>query len=442
MRLAEHRYRTVTAVRGPLLFLERVFAARLGEQVVIVAPDDRQLDGEVLKIDGDHVVVQVFADTLGLDAERTQVRFADVVRRAPLGDGCFGRVFDGSFRPRDGLPMYMAERWQAVSGVPINPVARAHPEEFIETGISVIDGLNTLVKGQKLPIFTCSGLPARELTGQLLRQARLAEAERFVLVFVALGLTHFDYHHYAQTLQEVAARYVAFVNLADEPVIERLLAPRLGLTVAEDLAFEQGLDVLVIIADMANYCDALREVATAREELPSRRGYPGHMYSDLASLYERAGRLRGRPGSVTMLPVVTMPEDDITHPIADLTGYITEGQIVLSRQLHQLGIFPPIDVLPSLSRLMNRGIGARHTRADHRELAGRLYRAYAQGRELRRLEAVVGREGLLAGDCRLLDFATRFEREFVHQGAARRTVGETLDLGAILLAEFEGEAPC
>lgn len=442
MRLAEHRYRTVAAVRGPLLFLERIFAARIGEVVTITPPDGRQIAGEVLKIDADTVVVQVFGDSIGLDTDRTVVSFADVVRRAPLGQGCLGRVFDGSFRPRDGLPMFIPEDWQPVSGAPINPVARAHPEEFIETGISAIDGLNTLVKGQKLPVFTCAGLPARELTEQLLRQARLPSGGPFVLVFVALGLTHFEYQHYAQTLRELTGEYVAFVNLADEPVVERLLAPRLGLTVAEDLAFGRGHDVLVIVADMANYCDALREVATAREELPGRRGYPGHMYSDLASLYERAGRLRGRPGSVTMLPVVTMPEDDITHPIPDLTGYITEGQLVLSRQLHQLGVFPPIDILPSLSRLMNQGIGARHTRADHRELAGRLYRAYAKGRELRRLEAVVGREGLLEDDRRLLDFTTRFEQAFIHQGGTRRTVIETLDLGLALLAEFEQGSPC
>ncbi len=442
MRLAEHRYRTITAVRGPLLFLNRIFAARLGELVTIVAPDGRSLDGEVLKIDRDTVVVQVFGDTAGLDTDRTVVSFADVVRQAPLGTGCLGRIFDGSFRPRDGLPMYVPETWQPVSGAPINPVARAHPEEFIETGISAIDGLNTLVKGQKLPVFSCAGLPARELTEQLLRQARLPDGGPFVLVFIALGLTHFEYHGYAQTLQSMTGQFVAFVNLADEPVIERLLAPRLGLTVAEDLAFKRGLDVLVIVADMANYCDALREVATAREELPGRRGYPGHMYSDLASLYERAGRLRDRPGSVTMLPVVTMPEDDITHPIPDLTGYITEGQIVLSRQLHQLGVFPPIDVLPSLSRLMNHGIGEQHTRADHRALAGQLYRAYAKGRELRRLEAVVGREGLLEEDRRMLDFTTRFEQAFIHQGGARRTVGETIDLGARLLHEFAAEGTC
>ena len=442
MRLAEHRYRTVAAVRGPLLFLERIFAARLGEAVTIVAPDGRRIAGEVLKISGETVVVQVLGETYGLDTAATCVAFSDAVRRAPVGDGCLGRIFDGSFRPRDGLPMFVAERSLSIGGTPLNPVARAHPEEFIETGISAIDALNTLVKGQKLPVFTCTGLPARELTEQLLRQARLPDGGPFVLVFVALGLTHFEYQHYAQTLAELSGDYVAFVNLADEPVVERLQAPRLALTVAEELAFTYGHDVLVIIADMANYCDALREVATAREELPGRRGYPGHMYSDLATLYERAGRLRDRRGSVTMLPVVTMPEDDITHPIADLTGYITEGQIVLSRQLHQFGIFPPIDVLPSLSRLMNHGIGAGRTRADHRDLAGRLYRAYAKGRELRRLEAVVGRDGLLEEDRRMLDFASEFEHRFIHQAVARRTVAESLDLGARLLDELAAAGPC
>ena len=348
MRLAEHQYHSVSAVRGPLIFLEKVFAARLGELVRIDAPDGRALTGEVLKIFGDQVLVQVFGGTHGLDTRQTTVSFSDAVMRAPLGAGVLGRVFDGSFRPIDGLPMFIPEFRQPVIGAPINPVARAHPEEFIETGFSTIDGLNTLVKGQKLPIFTCAGLPAREMTDQILRQARLPDGGPFVLVFVALGLTHFEYQFYHQTLEHMQSRFVAFVNLADDPVVERLLAHRLALTVAEDLAFRQEMDVLVIITDMTNYCDALREISTAREELPGRRGYPGHMYSDLASLYERAGRIHGRKGSVTLLPTVTMPEDDITHPIPDLTGYITEGQLVLSRELHQKGIYPPVDVLPSL----------------------------------------------------------------------------------------------
>jgi len=436
MRLSEHAYRTVSALRGPLLFLEQVFAARIGELVKIVAPDGRQMDGEVLTADGDRVVVQVYGETQGLDRDRTEVILQDAVKQAPLGQGLLGRIFDGSFAPRDGMPMFIPELWAPISGAPMNPVAREHPEEMIETGLSCIDGLNTLVKGQKLPIFSCSGLPARELTDQLLSHCRLPGGGPFVVVFVSIGLTHFEYLYYLETLARMENRFVAFVNLADDPVVERLLAPRLGLTVAEDLAFRCGMDVLVIMADMTNYCDALREIATAREELPGRRGYPGHMYSDLASLYERAGRIHGREGSITMLPVVTMPEDDITHPIPDLTGYITEGQIVLSRELHQKGIFPPVDVLPSLSRLMQNGIGAGRTREDHQGVVNLLYRAYAKGCDLRRLEAVVGREGMLAEDQKMLDFADRFEVDFIHQGEQRRTVGDTLDLGKQLLGEF------
>ena len=437
MRLSEQAYRTVSALRGPLLFLEHVFAVRIGELVRIIAPDGRRLDGEVLRAEGDRVVVQVYGETQGLDLDRTEVILQDTVKKAPLGKDVLGRVFDGSYRPRDDLPMFIPERWAPISGAPMNPIARQHPEEMIETGLSCIDGLNTLVKGQKLPIFSCSGLPARELTDQVLSQARLPGGGSFVVVFVAIGLTHFEYAYYRETLARMANRFVAFVNLADDPVVERLLAPRLSLTVAEDLAFRCGMDVLVIMSDMTNYCDALREISTAREELPGRRGYPGHMYSDLASLYERAGRIHGREGSVTMLPVVTMPEDDITHPIPDLTGYITEGQIVLSRELHQKGIFPPVDVLPSLSRLMQDGIGPGRTREDHREVVNRLYRAYAKGCDLRRLEAVVGREGMLAEDQKMLDFADRFETDFVHQGAQRRTVDETLDLGGRLLKDFK-----
>ncbi len=436
MRLSEHAYQTVSALRGPLLFLEQTFAARIGELVTIISPEGRRMDGEVLKVDGGQVLIQVYGETQGLDCERTLVVLQDTVKQAPLGDGVLGRVFDGSFVPRDQLPMFIPERWAPISGAPMNPVAREHPEEMIETGISCIDGLNTLVKGQKLPIFSCAGLPARELTDQLLSQARLPGGGPFVVVFVAVGLTHFEYTYYRETLAGMEDRFVAFVNLADDPVVERLLAPRLGLTVAEDLGFRCGMDVLVIMADMTNYCDALREIATAREELPGRRGYPGHMYSDLASLYERAGRVHGRSGSVTILPVVTMPEDDITHPIPDLTGYITEGQIVLSRELHQKGIFPPVDVLPSLSRLMQNGIGPGQTRDDHRDLVNRLYRAYAKGCDLRRLEAVVGRDGMLEEDRKILDFADRFEADFVHQGDQRRSIDGTLDCGKQLLADF------
>jgi V/A-type H+-transporting ATPase subunit B len=440
MRLAEHSYRTIATIRGPLLFLEEVFAPRLGEAVRIVYPDGSTLDGEVLRIEEKTVLVEVFGETRGLDREHTAVIFSDAVKQAPLSPACIGRIFDGSFRPRDGAPMYIAERWAPVTGAPINPAARARPEQFIETGFAVIDGLNTLVKGQKLPIFSCAGLPSREIAAGILRQARLVDGGDFIVVFVALGLTYHNYAYYLGILEEMGGGFVAFANLADDPVVERLLAPRLALAVAEYLAFDRGMDVLVVITDMVNYCDALREVSSAREELPGRRGYPGYLYSDLASIYERAGRIKGREGSVTMLPVVTMPEDDITHPIPDLTGYITEGQIVLSRELHRRGIFPPVDVLPSLSRLMQQGIGAGRTREDHRQIANRLYQAYAKGRDLRKLEAIVGREGLPPRERQMLAFAESFEARFVHQ-EGRRTIGESLDTGLTLLQEFEGEGP-
>jgi V/A-type H+-transporting ATPase subunit B len=370
--------------------------------------------------------------------DRTRVVFTDAIKRVPLSPEIIGRVCNGSFEPKDGMPLYIPELWKPITGSPMNPAARARPEDFIETGFSPIDGLNTLVRGQKLPIFSAAGLPSKEVVGGILRNARLAKAERkFVVVFAALGLTFHEYSFYLNVLQEMQSGFVAFVNMADEPVMERLLAPRFALTVAEYLAFDKGMDVLVIITDMTNYCDALREISTAREELPGRRGYPGYMYSDLASLYERAGRIYGLEGSVTMLPVVTMPEDDITHPIPDLTGYITEGQIVLSRELHQKGIFPPMDVLPSLSRLMQKGIGEGHTRADHRKVSNNLYKYYAKGRDLRRLEAIVGRDGMTKADILMLDFADVFEREFVGQGTVRRTVQETLDVGLRLMKQFE-----
>lgn len=446
MRLSEHIYTTISSIRGPLLFVEKVFSARVGEVVKVIFPDSKEMDGEVLKIDRDSVLIQVYGETRGLDIGNSSVVFSDSVKKAPLSSDIIGRVFSGSFQPKDGAPMFIPEKWSPVTGFPMNPSSRARPEEFIETGFSCIDGLNTLVKGQKLPIFSCAGLPSKELAAGILKNASTplnpplvrGESKRggFVVVFVAVGLTFHEYSFYKKVLEEMKTGFVAFANMADEPVVERLLAPRFGLTVAEYLAFEKGMDVLVVITDMTNYCDALREVSTAREELPGRRGYPGYMYSDLASLYERAGRIKGMPGSVTMLPVVTMPEDDITHPIPDLTGYITEGQIVLSRELHQKEIFPPVDVLPSLSRLMQRGIGAGHTREDHRNVANLLYKYYAKGRDLRRLEAIVGRDGMTEGDRLMLDFADAFEREFVNQGMKRRDVFESLDAGLELMKKF------
>ena len=440
MRLAEHIYRTITSIRGPLIFVEKILSVRIGEIVQIVYPDGAVMEGEVLKIDGETVLIQVFGETRGLDVA-APVTFSDGLKKAPLSTEMIGRVFNGSFLPIDDSPMFVPERWGEVTGLPINPTARARPDEFIETGFSAIDGLNTLVKGQKLPIFSCAGLPSRELAAGVLQHARLASGGEFVVVFVALGLTHHEYSFYMRILAEMESGFVAFINRADEPVMERLLAPRFGLACAEYLAFSHGMDVLVVITDMTNYCDALREVSTAREELPGRRGYPGYMYSDLASLYERAGRIKGMAGSVTLLPVVTMPEDDITHPIPDLTGYITEGQIVLSRELHQQGVFPPVDVLPSLSRLMQRGIGADRTREDHRQVANLLYKQYAKGRDLRRVEAIVGRDGMSEGDKVLLDFAAAFEAELVNQGMQRREVGTTLDLGIALLQRFSLAKP-
>ncbi len=440
MRLSEHVYHSISSVAGPLLFVQRVFDAKIGEVVRVVSPDGSRMDGEVLEINGDTVLIEVFGETRGLDIGMTSVIFTDSVRKVPLSQDIVGRIFGGSFNPVDGMPMFIPEKWTSITGAPMNPSARARPEEFIETGFSVIDGLNTLVKGQKLPVFSCSGLPSKEVVADVLKNSRLTvKRESFIVVFAALGLTFHEYSYYMKVLEEMKTGFVAFINSADAPVMERLLAPRFALTTAEYLAFEKGMDVLVIITDMTNYCDALREISTAREELPGRRGYPGYMYSDLASLYERAGRVRGSEGSVTLLPVLTMPEDDITHPIPDLTGYITEGQIVLSRELHRMGVFPPVDVLPSLSRLMQKGIGKGRTRDDHRQISNNLYKYYARGRDVRRLEAIVGREGMTEQDRKMLDFAESFEKEFVNQGSGRRTIAETLDTGIGLMRRFSLE---
>jgi V/A-type H+-transporting ATPase subunit B len=437
MRLSEHIYRTISSLAGPLLFVRNVSAARIGEMVKIQTDEGRQLAGEVLGIDGDRVLIELYGESRGLDIQGMSVVFSDALMKAPLSPDLIGRVFNGSCKPIDGVDMFIPEKMVSITGSPINPAARARPEAPIETGFSAIDGLNTLVKGQKLPIFSCSGLPSKEVVAAILRNSRLTGSESgFCVVFAALGLTFHEYSFYMDVIQEMKTGFVAFVNMADDPVMERLLAPRFALTVAEYLAYDIGMDVLVIITDMTNYCDALREISTAREELPGRRGYPGYMYSDLSSLYERTGRIKGMKGSVTMLPVLTMPEDDITHPIPDLTGYITEGQIVLSREIHQRDIFPPVDVLPSLSRLMQKGIGEGRTRADHRAISNNLYKYYARGRDLRRLEAIVGREGMTETDRQMLDFTDAFEKEFLHQGTVRRTVAETLDTGLALVKRF------
>jgi V/A-type H+-transporting ATPase subunit B len=440
MRLAEHKYRTTSRIAGQLLHVENVHAAMIGEVVRVIGPDDYELEGEILEVTKGNVLIQLFGETRGLNLENAEIIFTDTIRQVPLSKDVIGRRFNGSFKPIDDLPMFLASEWRPARGYPINPVSRLRPEEFIETGISAIDGLNTLVKGQKLPIFSCAGLPAKELVAQILQNAKLRESSKsFAVIFVALGLTFQEYSFYLEALQDIESEFVAIINMADDPVMERLMAPRFALTVAEYLAFDHDMDILVLVTDMTNYCDALREISNARKELPGRRGYPGYMYSDLASLYERAGRIGDSKGSITMIPVVTMPEDDITHPIPDLTGYITEGQIVLSRELHQQGVFPPIDVLPSLSRLMQKGIGEQRTREDHRGLANQLYRNYAKGRELKKLEAIVGRDGMAESDQLLLDFASEFENQFVHQGNRSRSIYKTLDKGLEILQAFNLE---
>ncbi len=432
-------FQTVYYVSGPLIFIDRAIGVHSEEVVDVIAPDGSVRGGQVLEVDRERAVIEVYSGTRGLDVATTRVRLGGDSARIGVGLDLLGRMLDGSGAPIDGSPPLMPEDFWDVNGLPINPAARRYPSEFIETGISTIDGLNTLLRGQKLPIFSGFGLPANELAADIASQAtvRGAEEEGFVVVFVAMGITHREAAFFRRHLEESGQlnRTVLFLNLADDPTIERLLTPRVALTVAEYLAYERDFHVLVILTDMTNYCEALREVATAREEVPGRRGFPGYMYTDLASIYERAGRIHGRTGSVTQLMIVSMPDDDMTHPIPDLTGYITEGQIVLSRDLHRRGIDPPVDVLPSLSRLMNAGIGDGKTRNDHRQVADQLYAFYAEGRDLKRLVAIIGEASLSDEDRRYLDFADAFERQFVGQ-LDRRSVEKTLDVAWDLLAMF------
>jgi V/A-type H+-transporting ATPase subunit B len=419
-------------ISGPLLFLERATDLPYGAMVQVDAPDGSRKTGQVIEVSEELAVVQVFEDTMGLDVSGTSVCLLEREARLGVSEDLVGRIMNGAGRPLDGLPPVLAIDKRPIAGTPMNPVSRDKPRDFVQTGLSAIDGFNTLVRGQKLPIFSGAGLPANEIAARILLQARVrGEQERFVTVFAAIGITQREKAFFMSAFEASGAqsRLVSFVNLADDPTIERLLTPRTALTAAEYLAFDLGYEVLVLLTDMTSYCEALREIGTAREEIPGRRGYPGYMYTDLASLYERAGRLRQRKGSVTLLPILTMPDDDITHPIPDLTGYITEGQIVLSRQLHRRGIFPPIDVLSSLSRLMNNGIGRGVTREDHRELANQLYSGYAEGQDIRRLVAIVGEEALSDMDRKYLAFADAFERHLVNQGDQERPIEETLDLG-------------
>lgn len=440
--LLTREYGTLHSISGPLLFVQGVPRVSIDEMVSIHLPDGGVRRGQVIEISERYAVIQALEATAGISTHGTRIRFSETVARMGLSPDILGRRFNGAGEPIDGLPEILPERWAGIIGNPINPVARDKPAHFIQTGISTIDGLNTLVRGQKLPIFSGSGMPAKEIAAQVLRQAKVVgEATEFAIVFAALGITFREAAFFLDEFEKsgVSEHTVVYLNLADDPTIERLLTPRFALTAAEYLAFTHNRHVLVILTDMTNYCEALREIATAREEIPGRRGYPGYMYTDLATIYERAGRIKGRPGSVTQLPILTMPDDDITHPIPDLTGYITEGQIVLSRDLHRKGIYPPIDVLPSLSRLMNLGIGEEKTRADHRGVADQLYAFYAQGRDLRRLAAIVGEEGLTEPDKRLLTFAERFEQEFVNQGGEERSLEQTLGLGWKLLGPLPKE---
>jgi V/A-type H+-transporting ATPase subunit B len=431
-------YTSVTEVAGPLMIVEGVEGASYGEVVEIETSSGEKRRGQVLEAAEKRAVIQVFEGTRGIDTSSTKVRFTGETVRLPVSIEMLGRIFDGSGRPIDKGPSIIPEDEFDIHGNPMNPTSREYPRDFIQTGISTIDGMNTLVRGQKLPIFSGSGLPHNELAAQIARQAKvLGKEEEFAVVFAAMGITFEEASYFMRDFERTGAleRVTAFINLADDPAIERIITPRMALTTAEYFAFEHGMHVLVITTDLTNYCEALRELAAARGEVPGRRGYPGYMYTDLATIYERAGRVHGKKGSITQMPILTMPDDDITHPIPDLTGYITEGQFVLSRELHRKGVYPPVDVLPSLSRLMKGGIGKGRTREDHANVSDQLYSAYAEGRDLRDLVAVVGEEALTEKDKKYLEFADRFEREFVTQGKDEdRDIERTLDIGWDLLS--------
>ncbi|MGD8575868.1 MAG: V-type ATP synthase subunit B [Thiohalophilus sp.] len=437
----QHRsqeYRYATAARGGLLFMRGVSDVAFGDRVQIRAHDGPLRNGQVIRSSEDVVLIQIFEGTDNLNLEDTWVRFLDKPFELPLTPDILGRVFNGIGEPRDGRPHLISpQRWN-INGEPTNPSARAYPREFIQTGISSIDGLNSLVRGQKLPIFSGSGLPHNRLAAQIVRQAQLpGEETHFAIVFAAMGVSYADARYFHEQFEQsgVLGRVVMFINRADDPSIERLILPRTALTAAEYLAYEMDMHVLVVMTDMIHYAEALREVATAKGDVPARKGYPGYLYSDLAELYERAGRIRNRRGSITMIPVVSMPSDDITHPIPDLTGYITEGQIVLSRELHSQGVYPPVNISPSLSRLMKDGIGKNDTREDHPRVANQLYAAYARAQEVRNLASIIGPEELSELDREFLYFADQFEKQFISQKEDEsRSIIETLDLAWELLS--------
>ncbi|RQD82252.1 MAG: ATP synthase subunit B [Methanocalculus sp. MSAO_Arc2] len=435
-------YKTVTKIAGPLVFVEKTEPVGYQELVNIVLADGSIKRGQVLDTSDTFVVVQVFETTAGIGRD-SGIRFLGETIKMPVGREMLGRILSGGGKPIDGGPEIVPEKRLDITGAAINPYARGNPKDFIQTGISTIDGTNTLVRGQKLPIFSGSGLPHNDIALQIARQAKVpGSTESFAVVFAAMGITKEEANHFMEDFERTGAleRAVVFLNLADDPAVERIITPRLALTTAEYLAYELGYHVLVILTDMTNYCEALRQIGAAREEVPGRRGYPGYMYTDLANIYERAGIIKGVKGSVTQIPILTMPGDDITHPIPDLTGYITEGQIVISRELHRKGIYPPINVLPSLSRLMNLGIGEGLTRDDHKKVSDQLYAGYAEGNDLRGLVAIVGKDALSERDRLFLEVADYFEDQFVRQGISEdRSITGTLDIGWKLLATLPEE---
>ena len=434
----QKEYRSIKEVVGPLMLVEGVEGVKYDELVEIEQADGEIRLGKVLEVNGSNALVQLFEASQGLKISTSKARFIGHGIELSVSEDMLGRVFDGMGRPADGGPEIIADKRLDINGEPINPAARDYPDEFIQTGISAIDGLNTLVRGQKLPVFSASGLPHAALAAQIARQAKVLGADsKFAVVFAAIGITYEEADFFISDFRRTGAidRAVLFMNLASDPAIERIATPKMALTAAEYLAFEKGMHVLVIMTDITNYAEALREVSAARKEVPGRRGYPGYLYTNLASLYERAGRIKGKEGSITQIPILTMPEDDKTHPIPDLTGYITEGQIILSRELYKKGINPPIDVLPSLSRLKDKGIGAGKTREDHADTMNQIFAAYARGKEAKELSAILGEAALSAVDLKYAQFAEEFEKLYVSQGfEANREINETLDIGWKLLS--------
>ena len=430
-------YKTIREIVGPLMLVEGVEGVKYNEMVEIVAADGAIRRGKVLEINRDKALVQLFEPSQGIQMSSSKARFLGKSMELAASEDMLGRVFDGIGNPRDGGAPVIPEDRLDVNGQPINPAARDYPDEFIQTGVSAIDGLNTLVRGQKLPVFSVSGLPHAELAAQIARQAKVLNSDsKFAVVFAAVGITFEEADFFISDFRKTGAieRAVLFINLANDPAVERIATPRMALTAAEYLAFEKGMHVLVITTDITNYAEALREVSAARKEVPGRRGYPGYLYTDLATLYERAGRINGKEGSITQIPILTMPEDDKTHPIPDLTGYITEGQIILSRELYKKGVTPPIDVLPSLSRLKDKGIGVGKTREDHADTMNQLFSAYARGKEAKELSTILGEAALTEIDKKYAHFADEFEKKYVSQGFnTNRSINETLDIGWELL---------